>query len=165
MTWVIDSTVLLNFGKLGTLWIADRALLESKVIVEEVQAEILRPPIAVSQLRDALEDGRIHLHRITAEAEHSAMHTLREQTPRLGAGECGSLAACIANGWALASDDRDARRVASSRGVPVTGTTGVLLRAVRLDVIDFETAESVFQRMIAGGYHAPVTRLAELLPP
>jgi hypothetical protein len=48
----------LNFGKLGTLWIADRALLESKVIVEEVRAEILRPAIAVAQLRDALEDGR-----------------------------------------------------------------------------------------------------------
>jgi predicted nucleic acid-binding protein len=93
------------------------------------------------------------------------MNTLREQMPRLGAGESGSLAACVANGWALASDDRDARRVASSRGVPVTGTTGILLRAVRLDLIDLDTAESVFQRRIAGGYHAPVARLAELFPP
>lgn len=163
MRWVIDSTVLLNFGKTETLWIANRALVDPKMIVEEVRAEILRPASVVAQLREALADGWLQLHRVSSDAEHSAMGGLRQQIPRLGAGECASLAACLANGWALASDDRDARRVAGSLDVPITGTTGILLRAIRRETIDVATAEGVFERMIAAGYHAPVVRLADLL--
>jgi|SRR5215217_1722095 len=163
MTWVIDSTVVLNFGKAESLWIVDQALIETKMVVEEVKAEILHPASVVSQLRDALAGGWLHLHRLSLDAEHAAMEALRQQRPRLGDGECASLAVCVAYGWALASDDRDARRVAASRGVPVTGTTGILLRAVRRELIELPMAESVFERMIAAGYHAPVTRLSDLM--
>jgi predicted nucleic acid-binding protein len=165
MTWVLDSTVVLNFGRFEALWVVDRALLDHKVVVTEVVEEILRPPLAVKQIRVALADDWLGLHRVATGGELAWLGSHRQQMPRLGAGEAASLAACLMHGWAFASDDQDARRFAAARSISVTGTIGILLRAIRLESIDNYAAEELLRQMIAAGYRSPIDRLADLLDP
>ncbi|HEY7035391.1 MAG TPA: DUF3368 domain-containing protein [Thermomicrobiales bacterium] len=163
MTWVLDTTVLLYFGRFESLWIIKHALIDPKLVVDEVVAELLRPPTAVNQLQAALTDGWLRRHPLSSDAELASLEALHQQRPRLGSGEAGGLAACIANGWALVSDDQDARRVATTHGVPVTGTIGTLLRAIRREIIEVDPAEALLRRMIEAGYRSPVAQLANLL--
>jgi predicted nucleic acid-binding protein len=163
MTWVLDTTVVLYFGRLEALWVIQQGLTDPKTVVDEVVAELRRPPVAVNQLHAAMTDGWLRRHVLSTDAELEAHAALHQQRPRLGAGEAASLATCIANGWALASDDQDARRVATTRTVPVTGTIGILLRAIRREVLGVAPAEELLQLMIEAGYRSPVTHLADLL--
>jgi predicted nucleic acid-binding protein len=117
MTTVFDATVLLNFGRRQALWMIKQTFPAPRIVVEEVVAEILYPPEAVDELHAAMAAGWLRLHRISSDAEVIAVEELRQRTPRLGPGESASLAACLANGWAFASDDRDARRGAVGRGL------------------------------------------------
>jgi predicted nucleic acid-binding protein len=70
------------------------------------------------------------------------------------------------NNWTFASDDRDARRLASSihgdQPVAIMGTIGLMVSAVHRGVTDLASAEIMYQAMIAGGFHTPIERLADL---
>jgi predicted nucleic acid-binding protein len=46
-------------------------------------------------------------------------------------------------GWTLATDDRDARRIAAQFQVAVTGTIGILARLVEEGILDIESAEAI----------------------
>lgn len=136
------------------------------IAVEAVLDEVHLPP-AFAAVRHALDIGLIHRHRLSTADELAWLAGLRSHGPRLGAGEVESLAACFANGWDFASDDRDARRMASSvetdHRIVVTGTIGMHVRAVRREIVDPATAELLFQEMVARGFRAPVSRLLDLL--
>jgi predicted nucleic acid-binding protein len=82
---------------------------------------------------------------------------------RLGAGERTCLAVALYRGGLLVTDDRDARTLAERKGLAVSGTLGVLLRAVRRGYLAHETANVLLEEMVAGGYRSPVASLDELL--
>jgi predicted nucleic acid-binding protein len=136
------------------------------LVVDEVISEVRRPP-AAPELRRALDFDWFQRYSLSSDEEYGWISELRQRTPRLGPGEVASLAACLVNNWAFATDDRDARRLASSirrdRPVAVTGTIGLLVSAVRRGVIDLSSAETVYQAMIDEGFRTPIERLADLL--
>jgi len=58
-------------------------------------------------------------------------------------------------GFRFASDDQAARREAGRLGVGLTGTIGILAKAVRLRICDIKTADRYLAKMIAHGFYAP----------
>ena len=165
MSLVLDATVLINFGVVRGFWLLRASVSAPIRVVEEVVAEIRSSP-AREELRQAMADGWLRRHRLTSPDERQWFADLARQTPRLGAGERASLAACLAHGWTLATDDRDARRLAgkvgADRGVAVTGNIGLLLNAIDAGVVDLDAAEALYRTMIDQGFRAPFDRLADL---
>ncbi len=81
----------------------------------------------------------------------------------LAAGEASCLALAIVRSLVLVSDDRAARQQASERGVRLTGTLGILVRAVREHHISLLEANDTLAQMIALRYRAPLQRLDDLI--
>lgn len=83
---------------------------------------------------------------------------------RSDTGEADALLAASERDGALATDDLAARRTASEREVPVTGSVGILVLGVRRGVVDLDVAEdwlATWQEV--RGYHAPVERVEDVL--
>lgn len=86
-----------------------------------------------------------------------------ELSTSLASGEASCLALAIARDLTLASDDRAARQQAKEHGIRLTGTIGILVRAVRQEYIPLSKANDVLARMIALRYRSPVQRLDDLV--
>jgi predicted nucleic acid-binding protein len=164
---ILDATVIINFGAMEALPLIHQVLARPILVADEAAAEIRHPPSAVEQLHQAIADGWLRRHRLATVEEFTWLAELQQRAPSAGAGEIASIAACLANGWSFATDDRRARILAATaaegRKVEVTGTVGILVSAVRLRVIDRSEAERLYQGMIAAGCHGPVRRLSEAL--
>jgi predicted nucleic acid-binding protein len=81
----------------------------------------------------------------------------------LNAGEASCLAIAIRNGYRVFTDDRDARRLAAARYIPISGTLGILVRLIDLRIIALSEADHLLGQMITAGYRSPVTFLERLL--
>jgi hypothetical protein len=86
-----------------------------------------------------------------------------ELLDRLAFGEASVLYQALAAGVPLATDDRDVRRVADSYGVPVTGSLGLLARAVEREVVSIGTADDALVTWRGEGYRVPIDGVEELL--
>ncbi len=84
-------------------------------------------------------------------------------SPPLASGEASCLALALARGLVLGSDDLAARRMASGRNVRLTGTIGILIRAVREEYWSLARANEILAQMIALRYRSPVARLDDLI--
>jgi predicted nucleic acid-binding protein len=82
---------------------------------------------------------------------------------RLGGGERSCLAVAVCRQGLLATDDRDARRIARQQNVPLTGTVGILTLCVRRGYLSREEANGLLAEMIASGYYSPVDNLDQVL--
>jgi predicted nucleic acid-binding protein len=78
---------------------------------------------------------------------------------RFGAGERTCIAVAYLRHGLFASDDLDARRMAQSYGIPVTGTIGILLLAIRQGALTLAAGNELLKQLIEVGYHPPVTVL------
>jgi predicted nucleic acid-binding protein len=80
-------------------------------------------------------------------------------------GEAYALSAASVEDGTLATDDLAAREIADERGIPVTGSIGLLIRLVRRDAFTVDEADAVLERWIeASRYFSPVESVRELLP-
>lgn len=77
----------------------------------------------------------------------------------LGRGERTSLAVAFNRRAALATDDALARKVARNLGISITGTIGILQRAVQREILSVSQAQRALDEMIASGYYSPVSKL------
>ena len=84
-------------------------------------------------------------------------------SPPLASGEASCLALALTRGLVLGSDDLAARRMARERNVHLTGTIGILIRAVREGHWTLFKANAILAQMIALRYHAPVVKLDDLI--
>jgi predicted nucleic acid-binding protein len=95
-------------------------------------------------------------------AESRVARDLRQM---LGSGESACLSVASVRGYVLLTDDRDARRVARSLGVAVSGTVGTLLKMVQQSILTLEQADELLAEMRRCGYRSPVQSLQPLLGP
>jgi predicted nucleic acid-binding protein len=156
MRLVLDNTVMSNFALVGRPdWLREvwpGMLVTSEEAWAELQAGVRLGCIpdvdwtwlTVSSLTDVEREARDEL------------------MPPLDAGEAACLALAHSRGYAFLTDDRVARREARRRGVPLSGTIGVLKSLVDENRISLEAADEALQQMIALGYHSPVQSLGEL---
>jgi predicted nucleic acid-binding protein len=99
----------------------------------------------------------------TCELTEREMEFAARLSARLGAGERSCLAVAHHREGLFVSDDADARKQARRYEIPVTGTIGVLARAVEKSGISLEEGNRLLTRMIDDGYRSPVERLDDLL--
>jgi len=83
---------------------------------------------------------------------------------KLEIGESACIAVAEARGGFVLTDDLDARRIASTLGLVVTGTLGVLDQLIQIEILSFDQAEELLAEMIACGYRSPVRSLREIYP-
>ena len=81
----------------------------------------------------------------------------------LGKGESSCLSIAILRDLKVLTDDMDARKLAQRRGVPVSGTIGVLVEAVREKLLSIEEGNTMLSEMIEKGYFSPFETLNELI--
>jgi len=106
---------------------------------------------------DALGES-LPIREVPSDADDS------EICDRLDAGDAESILGVLAHGGTVATDDLAARRVAKSRGVPVTGSVGLLVPGVERGAIASETADDWLDGWREHrGYYAPVESVKELL--
>ncbi len=75
--------------------------------------------------------------------------------------EC--LTVALMRGYHFLTDDRTARQVARHRGVVVSGTLGLLIKAVNDQVLTIHDADKLLSMMIVNGYRSPVKTLLTLI--
>jgi len=135
----------------------------SAFVTDFVYAEILagirkgRQELLI--VRKAVREGRLGRIALSPVLEIGLFEDL---SVSLGAGEASSIAAAKARGMVFACDDREARRQSGLLGVRLTGTIGILARAVRVRTIPREEADRILTRMIEKGFFSPIRSLKEI---
>jgi predicted nucleic acid-binding protein len=165
---IFDTTVLSNF-----------AVVSQVALLENLYAGRACTALAVAdEIRRGLDAGYTYLR--AAEATFAGLSpsgwlpVLALTSPRehalyielgisLASGEASCLSLAIVQGFILASDDLAARREAAERGVLLTGTVGILVRAVRQQHMALAEANQILAQMITLRYRAPVQRLDDLI--
>lgn len=156
----LDTTVVSNFASTDGLSLL-AGTVETPTVVPAVRSEVRR---GVDAGYDYLDSAlSVVGDEITVrEPPRGELHsTLRD---RLDRGEAASIDAAIEYEGSVATDDSRARRIATDRSVPVTGSVGLLARAVDHDRLDVATADEWLERWrVTRGYYAPVESVGDLL--
>lgn len=160
---IFDCCVLSNFALTDSLPVLKASYAGAARLSVFVSAEILRGiqkgHSRLAGIKKALGEGWIQEIHPSSPDEKELFETLSFS---LGLGEASSLALAKARGWLFASDDWAARREASRLGVALTGTIGILLKALRGKLLKADQAERVLKRMIEKGFYSPVRSLKSI---
>ena len=156
---VFDCCVIYNFALSGSLSIIHDIYGDASCIMDFVSTEILKGIRAghggLMAIREAVKAGWLTEVSLNPRKEKALFESL---SISLGLGEASSLAVAACRGLRLASDDQAARREAGRLGVRLTGTIGILAKAVRLRICDLKTADRYLAKMINHGFYAPSDR-------
>lgn len=160
---VIDTCVISNFALAGAIGILERLYRNKAYIIAIVSVEILRGiqsgHARLEAIPKAVRAGWLKETGLRSGKERGLFETLSVSR---GLGEASSLAVAKSRDFVFASDDRLARAEAARLGVPLTGTLGILVKAVRAGVCDLEAADGYLGRMIESGFFSPVRSLREI---
>lgn len=89
----------------------------------------------------------------------------RNLSRRLGKGEASSIAIAYHRKYSFLTDDKDARVVAQSLQIPVSGTIGLLVKLVQKKACTEHEAERLLHSMIEHGFYSPISSMKELTSP
>lgn len=157
MLALLDNTVLSNFAAVGRPDLIRHALGADAATTEMVWREH----------QVGIQLGRLPAHdwswlsiRRLDEMEMPLYHLFAQH---LNAGEASCLAIAARSGARVFTDDRDARELAASRSIAVSGTLGLLVRLIDLQILTLSEADALLALMIAAGYRSPVVSLQQLV--
>jgi predicted nucleic acid-binding protein len=157
---VCDCCVLSNFAVSRSLPVIKRLYGSSAVVTDFVMAEIRRGFQAghkhLGLVKDALDEGWLEETSLRKKEERVIFRSL---SVSLGLGEASSIAVAKVKGYLFACDDRTARREAGLLGVKLTGTLGILKKAVRGHAVKLKDGGRILAEMKAGGYYSPIRSL------
>jgi predicted nucleic acid-binding protein len=154
---IADTTIISNF-----LHVQQMALLRL------VFNPIYIPPAVLNELAHGVVAGHLPESRwnewlnpltLTSQEQASVDALYRN----LGAGESECMAVATSRQILLLTDDLDARKVAHTMGIAISGTLGALVALIEMQAIVLDQADSLLLSMRQRGYHSPVDSLSELL--
>ena len=157
MTVLLDNTVLSNFSRVRCPDLVRLAFVE-EVGTTTLAFEEMRAGIVSGRLAECDWTWLTRFHVNPAEQQH--FDTL---VVRLGRGEASCLAVAFCRGYRMATDDRDARRVARQLSIPLSGTIGILAALAKQERISHGEGNRLLRAMVAAGYRAPVQTLDEVI--
>lgn len=161
---VLDTCVLSNFALSRSLFILQSCYSRQVYITSFVMAEILKGLLKgykeLSGIKKALSEGWMIETSLKNIKEKTLFETL---SISLGSGESSSIAVAKNRGLTFATDDLVARREAILLNVPLTGTVGILIKAINSKVITLQKGETILTHMKEHGFYAPVSSLHELI--
>jgi predicted nucleic acid-binding protein len=141
---VTDTSVLINFLRIDRMDLIARHS-HRFVITGHVREEVTDNfPEQQVRLNAALADGTLEEVVVDGEIALDLFKTLTE-THRLGTGESAAIACAVANGYAIAIDDRTAERQARQlkQDLVVQGSQDVMLHLIRCGAIDLAEADQI----------------------
>jgi predicted nucleic acid-binding protein len=149
---LLDATVLSNFARAGRLDLLRLALPEATTT-----------PQVLTELQNGVDAGYFPAGSwdwlgVTELTTREEVY-LSKLRVILGDGEAACIAVLIESPGILFSDDLLARRQAQRRGIPVSGTLGILLSLVQAGRLSRDEADACLQEMIAQGYRSPIPSL------
>jgi predicted nucleic acid-binding protein len=167
---IFDNTVLSNFALVQAIDLL-RRLYEGRAFIcravwQEIQAGIdsgwkypwLRGRTRLQAVNQALEEGWLQFpsSEVNPGEEVMELRLASEYGQRFGAGEAESMAYALRRDWVFATDDGPARRFARERGICLTGTLGILVKATSVEILSLSDADAIHARMIDEGYRSPL---------
>ena len=158
MPSVADTSVVMNLAVIGRLVLLQEqfgTILVPRAVMEELRLDETLP--GNSEIRQAIHDGWLQAR----ETQQRALVTSLRSELHRGEAEAIALAAELDPDWLLL-DERDARRVAKSHGLRVTGVLGILRRAWREKRIPSLRA-AVTDLQTRAGFHLHKDLLDEFL--
>jgi predicted nucleic acid-binding protein len=160
---IFDCCCISNFALSDAFFVLENLYSKSAHITNFVSAELLR---GIQQghkdlvkVQAALREGWLKEVVLTSKKEKSLYETL---SVSLGLGEASSIAVAKSRGSVFASDDRVARREAKLMDVKLTGTLGILKKALRHNTIDLKEGNLILSKMIENGFYSTAKSLDEL---
>lgn len=161
---IFDTNVLSNFARAGRLELL-RALYPgnaccSGFVVSEVLRGLHQGHHDLQSLAENIVTGWPRQENLTTSAERQLYAAI---SISLGDGESSCLALAVHRGYIFACDDRLARNEGTRLGVPLTGTVGILVKAVRIGVVDLKKANAILRKMVQAGFYAPVKSITETM--
>jgi predicted nucleic acid-binding protein len=167
MTVIANTTLISNFAAVGRLDVL-HDLLGEVYISTEVYAEIQDGRAEGYSFYEGIES---YLHpvaptgwlRLTSLQGDDELRLFNQLPTALHRGEASCLAVAAQRGWAFLSDDARARQAARELGVSLSGTLGVLVQAIRANLLSLDEANRLLGQMIQAGYRSPYDNLADLI--
>lgn len=160
---IFDCSSLSSFALSDSLFILKNLYKDSAFITNLVSAEILtgiqQGHKNLREIQQALADGWLKEIGLKSAKEKSLYQTL---SVSLGHGEASSIAVAKCRGFIFACDDRAARRESGLLSVKLTGTLGILKKAIRNQIINLEEGHRILTKMIKAGFYSPVKSLNEI---
>ena len=160
---VFDSCCLSNFALSDSLFILENLYGSSAYITEFVSAEILRGNQHghkdLIKIQDSIKEGWIGEISLITTEEKTLFKTL---SISLCLGEASSISIAKTRGFLFASDDKTAKREASYLDIQVTGTLGILKKAVLNNHVEPEKGDIILLKMTAKGFYSPISSLREI---
>ncbi len=160
---IFDNCVLSNFALTDSLYIIKNLYAGTSYVTDFVVAEnikgIFKGYKRLSMLRKEIREGWIKEITLKTSEEKTLFESL---SVSLGFGEASSIAAAKVRGFVFACDDWVARKEATLLGVKLTGTIGILLKAVKKRFIDRKRSDEILHHMIAQGFYSPVNSIEDV---
>jgi len=160
---ILDCCCLSNFALSNSLFILKNLYSKSAFVTDFVSAEILRGVQIghkdLAKIQDSLREGWLKEVVLSTKKEKSLYETL---SVSLSLGEASSIAVAKSRGFFFACDDRAARREAGFLDLKLTGTLGILKKAVRNKTINLKEGNLILTEMIAKGFYSSVNSLKEI---
>ena len=161
---IFDCCVLSNFALSSSLPLLKSLYTSTPYITDFVSAEILRGiqkgHVKLMGIREAVSEGWLKETVLRTKEEKAIFESL---SVSLGFGEASSIAVAKSRGFIFACDDKVARREANILGVRLTGTLGILKKAVTKKVIKLNDEDQILKNMIIHGFYSPVWSVREIL--
>jgi predicted nucleic acid-binding protein len=160
---IFDCCVISNFALAGSLDVIKVMYGNKAFIMNFVFVEIMRGiQIGLANLKliqEALKNGWLKETELKASEEKALFESL---SVSLGLGEASCIAVAKKRALLFACDDRAARREASLLGIKLTGTLGILKKAIKRKIINLKKADLILRAMIEHGFRSPVKSLKEI---
>jgi len=150
-----DTTVLSNF-----------AHIERPDLLRALFSPLLVPPSVLEELKEGERRALIPkcswdwLDVVVPTASEKML--AEELRKSVGPGEAEGLALAKSRNLLILTDDLDARQLAESLGLDLSGTLGCLRDLVKRSVLDVSAADLSLARMRERGYRSPVCSLRDL---
>jgi hypothetical protein len=159
MVVIANNTVLSNFAFIDKLDIL-KSIFGKVFITPEIQCEVENGITEgyAFQLRTKLIIDTNNWLLVTRleQNEQKIFHNLKQ---KLDAGEASCIAIALERKWAFLTDDKRARRIAKLYNLRLSGTYGILDRAVKENLISKDEGNFLLQSMIENGYYSPAPKL------
>lgn len=136
---VLDANVLINFMNVKKDELLFQLPRHSFFVTNVVRTELTRPAQAAA-LEAALLGGSVKELEVPAtDPVYAALRT------RLDDGESSAMAAAIAHGYSIATDERAARKIAARdfTSLEVTDTSSLVVAMIRTDLLSVRQADAM----------------------
>lgn len=157
--YVFDTGPLRHFALEGWLGVLRFVTEDGRVVIpESVEEEIQAQAGSAPALGQILACSWIQVDR---RSDRAFSHAFADFERRLvdsqgrNRGECGVLALGSLSPCTLIIDDRVPRRIAKDRGMKLSGTLGLLCRAIREKRLTVDMVEHLADDLLAGAYRLP----------